>query len=498
MDNDVEVIGFRRLIINGYVYVREHGKAGRCYWHCMRNYKGVANCCHARATTSQISDVNEKCIVFRGPNESPHNHPPLREELELVRTKFQEFENKNAALVSAQNDNEEAGKFHFTAEKAFLMNNYDLLGSADQSMDVSIAQKSSKQGISEVGKKIKSSNNIPELDQQSCQSDIVNSSPIARANLKQISNSSPQIQESQVIDALSGQNATVINNLQGSPAMIQDSISDSAEELKFTRDEFIQAVKVFSSFGSTDSKLIQRNESEIMRHVGESSSSLVSNAQASPSSIESSTNAAASDGVSSSSTMTSGPLISQINHNMDLGKKSLQKIDSEDKKTTLLLHDVSSLRATSQKNSKPTISANSTEGIKQETTVIDLSDDADNPTRINGGQTNLSVPSPSLQASGFMSIPAANSGIPLMHGFVTSGYPAGHQFNPAHSMNHGFFFQPVQLQHLNFGNQHPNENLDYMQVPLQNGQGISKGFKTEPGQSPTSQQSSSSGSHFVS
>lgn len=68
----------KKLILGGFVYLRSYCKNGSCYWDCNRLRQGE---CTARAITTD-THPGDPVIVTRGPTQSPHQHPPNREEAE--------------------------------------------------------------------------------------------------------------------------------------------------------------------------------------------------------------------------------------------------------------------------------------------------------------------------------------------------------------------------------------------------------------------------------
>ncbi|KAJ8665098.1 hypothetical protein QAD02_006760 [Eretmocerus hayati] len=74
----VKLIG-KRLYINGFVYIKNHTDAkNKVHWECRRYRKQK---CHARAITSDPT-LDENIVLFRGLEESPHDHKPSPQEVE--------------------------------------------------------------------------------------------------------------------------------------------------------------------------------------------------------------------------------------------------------------------------------------------------------------------------------------------------------------------------------------------------------------------------------
>ena len=78
-ENFAEIISAsvgRFLNVDGFLYYK-HSGGFRRYWCCRK--KGV---CFARAITDGDDD---NLIIIKGPQQSPHNHAPDREEIEAIR-----------------------------------------------------------------------------------------------------------------------------------------------------------------------------------------------------------------------------------------------------------------------------------------------------------------------------------------------------------------------------------------------------------------------------
>ncbi|KAJ8665064.1 hypothetical protein QAD02_006726 [Eretmocerus hayati] len=83
----VESVGHNRLIIDGYVYSRDSRSARRTFWNCIRHRRGPSTPCSAKAASSHISETGENIVIFRGPKESAHSHPPEPKSAEIARAK---------------------------------------------------------------------------------------------------------------------------------------------------------------------------------------------------------------------------------------------------------------------------------------------------------------------------------------------------------------------------------------------------------------------------
>lgn len=88
-----------KLIIDGYIYLRSRKHKGKVYWDCRRLR---AKECTARAITAD-SDT-EPLIVFKGPRESPHSHPPNQEECgaEVIKSGLKRKAEENPEQPPAQ------------------------------------------------------------------------------------------------------------------------------------------------------------------------------------------------------------------------------------------------------------------------------------------------------------------------------------------------------------------------------------------------------------
>ncbi|KAL7299220.1 hypothetical protein TKK_0007815 [Trichogramma kaykai] len=73
----------KKLLVDGYVYLRSQQAKGRTYWDCNRLR---AKECDARAITTGDSD--ETLVVLQGPAQKPHPHPPDVEECSAEKVKF--------------------------------------------------------------------------------------------------------------------------------------------------------------------------------------------------------------------------------------------------------------------------------------------------------------------------------------------------------------------------------------------------------------------------
>lgn len=87
-----------KLYLHGYIYLRSRDQHGKIYWDCDRVR---AKDCRARAITPQEGVV---IIIHRGPDESPHDHPPDREaaETDIVRTGLKRQAEENIDQPPAQ------------------------------------------------------------------------------------------------------------------------------------------------------------------------------------------------------------------------------------------------------------------------------------------------------------------------------------------------------------------------------------------------------------
>lgn len=65
-----------QLHLDGFIYIRSRSGKSRVYWDCRKVRSGE---CKGRAVTTEPTE-DEEVIVLRGPKDSPHTHPPNREE----------------------------------------------------------------------------------------------------------------------------------------------------------------------------------------------------------------------------------------------------------------------------------------------------------------------------------------------------------------------------------------------------------------------------------
>lgn len=70
-DMDAKIVS-GKLHISGFVYYKVRSSPGRTYWQCRL---GKAKECSARAVMNNF-DTPENIVVFKGPADSPHEHPP--------------------------------------------------------------------------------------------------------------------------------------------------------------------------------------------------------------------------------------------------------------------------------------------------------------------------------------------------------------------------------------------------------------------------------------
>ena len=68
----------KKLTIDGFLYLRSKSKKDKTYWDCKRLRLKE---CKARAITGEFASGD--IMVLKGPRESPHSHPPNREECEV-------------------------------------------------------------------------------------------------------------------------------------------------------------------------------------------------------------------------------------------------------------------------------------------------------------------------------------------------------------------------------------------------------------------------------
>lgn len=73
---DVKIIG-KKLLVDGFVYLRSRVREEKSYWDCRRVRSRE---CKARAVS--MPGVDGGIVVIRGPQESAHSHPPDQEECE--------------------------------------------------------------------------------------------------------------------------------------------------------------------------------------------------------------------------------------------------------------------------------------------------------------------------------------------------------------------------------------------------------------------------------
>jgi hypothetical protein len=64
------------LHFEGFIYIRSQKSKGRVYWDCRKVRSGE---CKGRAITTEPNE-DQEVVVLKGPKESPHTHPPNREE----------------------------------------------------------------------------------------------------------------------------------------------------------------------------------------------------------------------------------------------------------------------------------------------------------------------------------------------------------------------------------------------------------------------------------
>lgn len=69
-----------QLHLNGFIYYKVNSKSGRTYWICKR---GKAKECPARAIS--LAAAGGEITVVKGDEQSPHSHPPNREEANAVK-----------------------------------------------------------------------------------------------------------------------------------------------------------------------------------------------------------------------------------------------------------------------------------------------------------------------------------------------------------------------------------------------------------------------------
>ena len=65
-----------KLHLDGFIYLQSRAAIGRVYWDC-RLVRGKQ--CTARAVTNDPTN-GDPLVLFKGPKEAPHSHPPNREE----------------------------------------------------------------------------------------------------------------------------------------------------------------------------------------------------------------------------------------------------------------------------------------------------------------------------------------------------------------------------------------------------------------------------------
>ncbi|KAJ8665094.1 hypothetical protein QAD02_006756 [Eretmocerus hayati] len=95
----VKFIG-KRLYINGFLYVKNHTSGNKVYWECLKYRRGNDNTkCPAGATTSDPA-ISEKIILYRGLEESEHNHEPCHQDI-----KYSEILVKKRELQEADDRN---------------------------------------------------------------------------------------------------------------------------------------------------------------------------------------------------------------------------------------------------------------------------------------------------------------------------------------------------------------------------------------------------------
>ncbi|KAJ8665048.1 hypothetical protein QAD02_006710 [Eretmocerus hayati] len=106
-----------RLVINGFVYKRINSSQNRTYWRCTRHSISCERSyfsCDARAITSKtlFSDTlsSDSVTVYKGPNESPHNHIPTLEEIVCVQNTAS-WKPRNRKRIHTSQDKKKAEDF---------------------------------------------------------------------------------------------------------------------------------------------------------------------------------------------------------------------------------------------------------------------------------------------------------------------------------------------------------------------------------------------------
>ncbi|KAJ8665077.1 hypothetical protein QAD02_006739 [Eretmocerus hayati] len=115
----------KRIYIDGYMYVSKSYDDRRINWEC-RRYRTSTGECPAKARTSNPLN-GAKLIVFRGPEDSHHNHPPdpaeVKESEDLAAYEPKKSKNKSKASESSDQN--------LIGEKNDVMNVKDELNCTD-------------------------------------------------------------------------------------------------------------------------------------------------------------------------------------------------------------------------------------------------------------------------------------------------------------------------------------------------------------------------------
>ncbi len=74
--NMIAEIKNKQMFLEGYMYQRSHMAEKRAYWVCRKYYRKE---CNARAIISDPAD-STPITIFKGLAESPHSHPPNKDE----------------------------------------------------------------------------------------------------------------------------------------------------------------------------------------------------------------------------------------------------------------------------------------------------------------------------------------------------------------------------------------------------------------------------------
>lgn len=82
MNENPEIVGVNRLLVEGFVYVKSRSDGNRTYWDCYKVRRGE---CKGRATT--VSTGGSNFVITKGPRQSQHTHPPNREFAEAEKIK---------------------------------------------------------------------------------------------------------------------------------------------------------------------------------------------------------------------------------------------------------------------------------------------------------------------------------------------------------------------------------------------------------------------------